>query len=52
MECQWFDAEARQGIGQAEPVQDTRGVWADLDTGTSLAQFSRSLIDMRVDPGL
>jgi len=52
MECQWFDAEARQGIGQAEPVQDTRGIRADLDAGTNLAQLSRLLIDMRVDPGL
>jgi hypothetical protein len=52
MERQRLDAQARQWFGQAKSVQDTRGIRAHLDAGTDLAQLSRLLIDMHVDPSV
>ena len=36
-------------VGEPEPVQDARGVRADLDAGADLAQRRRLLVDMDVE---
>ena len=41
-------AGARQRVGETEPVQDARGVRADLDAGADLAQRRRLLVDVHV----
>ena len=44
-------AHARQRVGQAEPVQDARGVGADLDAGADLAERAGLLVDLDVEAG-
>ena len=38
-----------QRLGEAQPVQDARGVRADLDAGADLAQLARLLVDVDVE---
>jgi hypothetical protein len=50
--CQGPHAGSRQLLAEAEPVQDARGVRADLNAGADLAQRRGPLVDVDVEAGL
>ena len=45
-------ADLRERFGETEPVDDARGVGADLDAGADLAEAFRLLVDLNVMAGL
>jgi hypothetical protein len=45
-------AHPRQVLGEAQAMQDPRGVGADLDPGADLADGRRALVDVHVEAGL
>ncbi len=46
------DADPVHGRAQAEPMEQPRGVGADLDAGADLADARRLLVDLHVEAGL
>jgi hypothetical protein len=49
--CQRLHTGARQYLGEPEPMEDSRGVRADLDAGADLAQRRRLLVHVHVEAG-
>src|SRR4029079_2272132 len=49
--CERLDVSARQLVGEPEPVQDPRGVRADLDPGADLGDRRRLLVYLHVETG-
>jgi hypothetical protein len=51
MKCERPNTELRQSIAEPQSVQNTRGIWADLNSRADLTQGVGLFVDMNIEPG-